>query len=112
MTARVLAGLCSLIGFTAVVGYLIIIQHQDGEIASIPFVWAGVMSLPAALALFGALASSVRWRRFALVFAGVVYGLVGLLAILSIGIVFLVASMAALLSSALIRPKLAVAPVP
>jgi hypothetical protein len=111
MTSRVLAGLCSLIGFTAVVGYLIIIQHQDGEIASVSIVWAAVMSLPAALALFGAAASSVRWRRFALVFAGVVYGMLGVLAIFSIGTVFLVASLSALLSSALLRPKLPAAPV-
>ena len=111
MTARVLAGICSLIGFAAVVGYLAIIQNQDGWIAAISWVWAGVMALPAACTLFGTVGSDARLRRFALVFAGVVYGMLGILAIFSIGIVFLAAGVSTLLASALISSARKVEPV-
>ena len=110
MTARVLAGFCSFIGFAAVVGYLAIIQNQDGSIAPVSWVWAAVMALPAEAALYGAVGPSARLRRFALVFAAVVYGMLGILAILSIGIVFLVAGMSALLAVALIRSDTAIEP--
>ncbi len=70
------------------------------------------MTLPAACALLGTVGSDARTRRLALVFAGVVYGLLGLLTILSIGIVFLAAGLSALLSSTLIRSGPAVEPVP
>jgi O-antigen/teichoic acid export membrane protein len=111
MTARVLAGFCSLIGFAAVVGYLAIIQNQDGSIAAVSWVWAGVMTLPAAAALVGTVGSDARMRRLALVFAGVVYGMLGILAILSIGIVFVAAGLSALLASVLVRSDTASEPV-
>ena len=59
----------------------------------------------------GTVGSDARLRRYALVFAGVVYGMLGILAILSIGIVFLVAGLSALLASALIRSDTEVEPV-
>jgi hypothetical protein len=110
MTSRVLAGISSVIGFVIVGGYLAIIRHQDGRIDAEAWTWAACFAVPAACTLVGALAADTRLRRVALIGSGFVFFGFGVIALFSVGILFLLAGLLALLGAALIptRPRAAV----
>jgi surface polysaccharide O-acyltransferase-like enzyme len=107
MTSRVLAGTSSVIGFAIAVAYLAIIQHQDERIDAETWAWAACFAVPAACTLVGAIAADIRLWRVALIGSGFVFFGFGVIAILSIGILFLLAGLLALLGAALLptRPR-------
>jgi hypothetical protein len=81
------AAAASLLALAMVVAYLVVIQQQDGE----PALWVvTALVLGAAAAGYGAV-RAFRHRRLALLLAGVVLVVLGMLAIFSIGLPILLA---------------------
>lgn len=94
---RILAGTAALVDAVGVVVYLVVIDSQDTEQVTDPEIlgWAAVMALPGLLAVV-AIAAPPRIARWLLAAAVPPAAGIGLLAIFSVGLLFvLVAAIAA-----------------
>lgn len=81
--------------------YVIVIQQEGNNSFWAVFPWAAVMLIGAFLGLGSALTSNAAVGRFAAIAAAVTLGLLGVVAIFSIGLGFILAALLALLAAAM-----------
>lgn len=96
---RLWAPLAGVLGFVMVGIYLVLVlgEGNNSFIAVAP--WVVAMSLAAVLALIGAVSESDRRSRTLLLFAAVIFLVIGVVSIFSLGIGFLVAGALALFAA-------------
>lgn len=82
----------SIIGLVTLAIYVAIIVGEGDNTISEVAPWASAMAVASVLAVVGAASSNATAARFALLAAAILFGLLGALAIFSIGILFLCAS--------------------
>lgn len=77
---------------TIVVYFAVLASESDGNPVDVALLWVGAIFVAPALALVGAVSRSRRIARATLLSASVIFGVLGFLAIFSIGLLLLVAS--------------------
>lgn len=86
---RPLALATAVLGFVMVAIYITVIAGEDGNSIAEVLPWAIPMAIAAFAAAGSAVTTDPRIARYAMVFAALVFALLGLVSILSIGIGFL-----------------------
>jgi len=95
LTRRPWAVFAALLGFGMLAVYVTLIVSEGGNSISDIAPWVLVMAIPVALASLAVVVQEMRTARGLLVCAGALFGIIGALSILTIGIGFLLAATAA-----------------
>jgi hypothetical protein len=90
----------SIIGFAMTAVYVVVILAQGNNSFSETFPWALSMTTGAVLAFTSTLVANLAVARGLLLGAAAVFGIIGSLAIFSVGLGFLLAAVAAVIGSA------------
>lgn len=98
---RSLAGGSAVLALLTTTVYLVVIQQEGDNAFWDVFPWVAIMLIGAFLGLGSALTPNAAVGRFAATAASVVLGLLGMVAILSVGLGFIVAALLALLAAAM-----------
>lgn len=83
-------------GVAALAVYLTLIFGQGDSLWAV-FPWVALMTIPAVLALVAAFGERLATDRVLLLIAASIFGILGVLAALTIGVLFLIAGVAALI---------------
>lgn len=99
LTKRPWSAFTALLGFGMLAVYLVVIAAEGNNSIAEIAPWALLMAIPTILAFASVLVRDVRVARGLLIGAAALFGIVGALGILTIGIGFLLAAAAAVIAT-------------